>query len=181
MEMITKEWWRAVTAFVPQMSNACDQTTLRLLGPLMQLIAKRGEALGKTDVVRVARCMSEKEFKAMQNSQKVQQSLSGTTHVAIPASKNAFGRQAKPGSVYVEFDVPAGSVKGTGPWGKILGPNSLESRNAKFKGRKPYEMPNATNIKEIARKPENQNISGSLEKSEDKRTKIQRQNECQTQ
>lgn len=47
---------------------------------------------------RVGRCMSTNELKAMQGTKMVQESVTGTTHVASPASANAFMRQAKPGS-----------------------------------------------------------------------------------
>ena len=78
---------------------------------------------------------------------KVPERLTGTTHVASPADINAFGKQAKPGSIYVEFDVPSTSLKPTNEgWSKIVGPNSLEGRLAAKKGQPIPEMPSATNI-----------------------------------
>ena len=92
--------------------------------------------------------MSEKEYNKMTKTGMVQESYSGTTHVASPPSSKAFGSQAKSGSLYVEFDVPASSVKQTGEsWGIILGPNTLESRLRIQKGLPPYEMPPAINIR----------------------------------
>jgi len=77
----------------------------------------------------------------------VQESSSGTTHVAFPADPAAFQAQAKPGRLYVEFDIPVSSIKPTQlGWAKILGPNSLEGRLA-FRAEKPRpEMPPARNI-----------------------------------
>lgn len=56
--------------------------------------------------------MSQAEYDAIKASGKVQESLSGTTHVASPADATAFINQARPGSVYVEFNVPTSSLKG---------------------------------------------------------------------
>jgi hypothetical protein len=83
----------------------------------------------------------------------VQESHSLTTHVASPAAPEAFMRQAKVGSLHVEFDVPTSSVKQTGAgWGKIVGPNSLEARQAARKGLAVPQMPPATNIQHTATK-----------------------------
>ncbi|MDX1933131.1 MAG: hypothetical protein SFU56_11040 [Capsulimonadales bacterium] len=66
---------------------------------------------------------------------------------------NAFIRQAKPGSVYVEFDVPSSSVVPTSEgWAKIIGPNSLQGRLAARKGLPIPQMPAAQNINPIASK-----------------------------
>jgi hypothetical protein len=96
--------------------------------------------------------MSETEYKNMVETGKVQESRSGATHVASPASPTAFDKQAKEGSIYVEFDVPTTSVKPGGKegWAIIPGPNSLEGRNAAFRGRPVPEMPDATNIVHVA-------------------------------
>ncbi|NDP59174.1 MAG: hypothetical protein GZ090_07445 [Oxalobacteraceae bacterium] len=83
----------------------------------------------------------------MNVSGKVQESFSGTTHVAVPANPSAFVNQARPGSVYVEFNVPTSSLKETSQgWSKIIGPNSLEGRLALRKGQSVPQMPNATEI-----------------------------------
>jgi hypothetical protein len=79
--------------------------------------------------------MSPAEYGKMQKTGYVQESNTGTTHVANPADKTAFGKQAPVGSVYVEFDVPLSSVRQTGEsWAKILGPRSLEGRLLVKKG-----------------------------------------------
>lgn len=97
--------------------------------------------------------MSKAEMKKMQSTDKVQESTSGTTHVANPADASAFMKQAKPNSVYVEFDVPANAVKQTQQgWGKIVGPNSVEGRLAAKKGLTAPQMPSATNIVQKASK-----------------------------
>lgn len=83
----------------------------------------------------------------------VQESYSGTTHVANPASIDAFGKQAKPGQIYVEFDVPTSTLKQTNTgWAKILGPNTVEARLAAKKGQPMPEIPSATNIEIIGNK-----------------------------
>ena len=107
----------------------------------------------KEEMTRVGRWMSADELGKMTKTGKVQESFTGTTHVATPAAKEAFEKQAKPGSVYVEFDVPKASVKQTQDgWGKIVGPNSLEGRLATRKGKTAPEMPDAKNIKEVSPK-----------------------------
>lgn len=66
-----------------------------------------GDNAGSSGVkVKVGRWMSQAEYDAMVKSGKVQESFSGTTHVASPADPEAFGKQAKSGSLYVEFEVP---------------------------------------------------------------------------
>lgn len=87
----------------------------------------------------------------MLSTGRVQESYSGTTHVAWPPNWLAFIRQARPQSLYVEFDVPncCLSVTGAG-WAKIIGPNSVEGRLAAVKGRPVPVMPPAANIQVLA-------------------------------
>jgi hypothetical protein len=105
------------------------------------------------ETIRVGRWMSEKEFLNMTKTGLVQESESGTTHVVYPPDVEGFYKQAKKGAVYVEFDVPENSVKGTSNlgWAKILGPRSLEGRLASKKGIK-FSMPPVTNIELITKK-----------------------------
>lgn len=92
--------------------------------------------------------MGPDEYQQMIDTGKVVQSSTGTTHVAYPADINAFGKQAKNGAFYVEFDVPRESLVPTNEgWAKIVGPDSLEGRLAKRKGLPVPEIPDATNIK----------------------------------
>ena len=91
--------------------------------------------------------MSTAELDKMLNTGKVIESMTGTTYVASPASPTAFGKQAKNGSVYVEFDVKTSSLNKTGDnWASISGPNSVQGRLAQKKGMPIPEMPDATNI-----------------------------------
>lgn len=77
----------------------------------------------------------------------------GLTHVALPANAEAFRKQAKPGSVYVEFDVPADLVKPTSVGlAKIPGPKSLDARLAAQKGAPTPQMSPATNIERVEKK-----------------------------
>lgn len=117
----------------------------------------RAEASMAKEVARgfktVGRWMSKEEHELMLSTNKVQESLSGTTHVANPANPEAFIKQAKAGSRYIEFNVPASSVKSTGDiWAKIIGPNTVESKLAIKKGLAPIEMPSASDIQWIASK-----------------------------
>jgi hypothetical protein len=97
----------------------------------------------------VGRWMSTGELEQMLKEGVVQESRTGTTHVAWPADPDSFGRQARPGSVYVEFDVPESSVQPTGGngWAMIKGPNSIHGRLAKRKGLPIPQMPEVRNIR----------------------------------
>lgn len=87
------------------------------------------------------------EYALMRASGLVQESWSGTTHVALPPAWMAFASQAPRYSVYVEFDVPHASVRlGSAGWAKIIGPRSLEGRLAARMGRPVPRMPAAANI-----------------------------------
>jgi hypothetical protein len=106
-----------------------------------------------SDLVRVGRWMSQTEYDLLVKTAQVQESRSGTTHVAFSADQAAFQAQVKPGSLYVEFDVSASSVKPTQQgWAKILGPSSLEGRQAIRAGKPALEMPDAWNIQHCATK-----------------------------
>jgi hypothetical protein len=117
-----------------------------VFGTAGKVIRRLKGSAGIIEKVTVGRWMSPEEFKLLQRGI-VPESLSGTTHVALPANPNAFLKQAKPGSYYVEFDVPATVVKPTQQgWAKIVGPNSLEGRLARKKGLETPQMPTAENI-----------------------------------
>ena len=104
-------------------------------------------------VTTVGRWMHPNELAKMQKTGMVQESDSGITHVADPADPEAFGRQAKRGTVYVEFDVPSSSLEpsSTG-WSQILGPGSPTGRLAVRKGLPVPQMPPAANINPIKTK-----------------------------
>ncbi|MET0268413.1 MAG: hypothetical protein ABW202_22705 [Duganella sp.] len=97
--------------------------------------------------------MSGAEYRAMLNTGKVQESYSGTTHVLLPPDWYAFSRQARPGDLYVEFDVPAICLKVTGNgWAKIIGPHTLEARIAIRNGLPAPQMPPALYLRHVASK-----------------------------
>lgn len=81
---------------------------------------------------------------------------SGMSYVVSPPAAGAYGKQAKPGSLYVEFDVPAGSVRMTNRqlgWAAIDGPNSNWAKMlAKRKGVPLPQLPPAANIRLVMTK-----------------------------
>ena len=106
-----------------------------------------------SDDVRVGRWMGSGEHEAMTRTEMVQAGSGGaTTYVAHPASAEAFMRQAKPGTRYVEFDVPRSSLRPAGKedWAQIPGPDSIYSRRAVRNGEPPLQFPPASNIEWIA-------------------------------
>lgn len=84
---------------------------------------------------------------AMVRTGKVQRSIHlGETNVAYPADIRAFMRQAKPGTIYAEFDVPKASIfpKGSG-WATIR-PTAME---IKLLTRKELPIPEMTPVRNI--------------------------------
>jgi hypothetical protein len=114
-------------------------------------IATFGMRIAAERTVRIGRWMSEGEYANLKPGARMPESRTGTTHAATNPSY--FYKTAKPGSVYVEFNVPAKSVK-IAPDGKvkIIGPNSLEGRNAARLGRPVPQMPKITNINKVMKK-----------------------------
>ena len=101
----------------------------------------------------VGRWMCRAEYVQMLVSGRVQESFSGTTHVLLPPDSASFRRQAKPGDLYVEFDVPSNCLRMTGiGWAKIIGPRSLQGRYAARTGRAVPRMPVADKIRHVATK-----------------------------
>ncbi len=127
-----------------------------LKGAEVANVAEKGvSAAGKAaeGTVTVGRWMSEAEHKIMTTTGKVVESTTGTTHVALPANAETFIKQAAAGSRYIQFGVPASSVKMTGGgFAKIIGPSSLDGRLAAMKGAPIKEMPSASDISWIATK-----------------------------
>jgi hypothetical protein len=73
----------------------------------------------------------------------------GSSRVAFPSTPDAY-KDAPAGSVYVEYDVPKGSVKATGSdWARIPGSNSPEARLAAKTGNPAPAMPQVENIKVV--------------------------------
>ena len=105
----------------------------------------------RKDVSLILRFIRElAEYEKMLKTGKVQMSSNGnTTYVSNPADINAFGKQAKSGSIYVEFDVKMDSIypAGNEAWGQISGPGSYWDRINQHKGLPPItDMPYAFNI-----------------------------------
>jgi len=115
------------------------------------------EDISRPETVRVGRWMSEKEFSKIQSGNLVDTyGGGGAVHVAYPANPNAFGKQALPGSLYIEFDVPLNSIKNAGSgWARIVGPNSIESRLLISKGLQPLQYPKIENIIKVGYKDGN--------------------------
>jgi len=84
----------------------------------------------------------------MVSSGMVQEGGGGVTYVANPADPAAYGRQAVPGSYYVEFDVPNSSLSPAGEpgWAQIRGPNFWMSQRLAQMGRPVPQFPPALNI-----------------------------------
>lgn len=81
-------------------------------------------------LVRVGRWMSPQEFEAMQETNAVQLSRSGVTHVSLPSDPETFVARAKPGTGYVEFDVPAERLQALGDGNaRIIGPGAGDIYN----------------------------------------------------
>jgi hypothetical protein len=95
--------------------------------------------------------MSVAEFNKMVETGKVQPPFNGSdqSYVSYPASSKAFEQQAKVGTVYVTYRVPASSVVPTSRskgWAYVAGPSSFASRLATRQGKEPFEFPKATFI-----------------------------------
>jgi hypothetical protein len=88
--------------------------------------------------------MSKIEYKAMVDTGHVQVGAGGQTSVCQPPDSEAYRRQAAPGSVYVEFDVPTEALRSGGRdnWAIIPGPDSIFERLAG----EVLEMPRASNV-----------------------------------
>ena len=99
---------------------------------------------------RVGRWMSQNEYEKMLSTGQMQSSKGNMTHVANPANRNAYEKQAPKGSLYVEFDVPSNRISpgGAEGWGIIAGPGSIKDRFNQKKGLPAIkEMPYVKNIK----------------------------------
>lgn len=105
-------------------------------------------------LTRVGRWMSHEEYQGMLDTRMVQPGRTGVINVASPADPLAYIRQAPPGSVYVEFDVPEGSLVAGGSkgWATIPGPDTIFSRLNIRRGLPPYDFPPAQNVQWIASK-----------------------------
>ena len=99
-------------------------------------------ASSASETTTVGRWMSPAEYEKMAATSRVQESYSTVTSVTHPPNPNLW-LNAKPGSLFAEFDIPRSrlDVSANGI-GKIFGPSSI------FNKAKGYtEMPPATNIR----------------------------------
>gem|GEM_PF-1992180 len=108
----------------------------------------------ETATVRVGRWMSNSEYNTMRNSGQVQPGSDGAgTYILLDGPAN-FESQARPGSVYVEFDVRANDPwfmtnDGLG-WAIIPTPGSSQANRWRIAtGETITSMPAATSISEI--------------------------------
>ncbi|MCE3032426.1 polymorphic toxin-type HINT domain-containing protein [Streptomyces sp. CMSTAAHL-2] len=103
---------------------------------------------GDDGLVTVGRWMSPVEHQKMLDTGMVQPGAGDRTFVVYPASPDAY-ISARPGSVYVEFDVPKSLLSPGGRPGdyKLSGPASLDARLAARKGLPAPELPEAKNIR----------------------------------
>lgn len=91
--------------------------------------------------------MSRAEYEAMISTGRVQQGGGGKTDVCRPADPAAYQRQARPGSIYVEFEVADERLiqGGREDWASIPGPGSF---HAKLRGNF-EDMPEAENVRVV--------------------------------
>ena len=138
----------AITSAIFIVSLGITVTKFAIENAVSKKALEKAASLNPTETV--GRWMSRAEYEEMLRTGYVQESRIGTTYVARPANPNAFVKQAKVGSLYIEFDVPSVSLISTGDeWAKIIGPNSLQGRYALIKGLPIPQMPRAYNIQII--------------------------------
>jgi hypothetical protein len=101
-----------------------------------------------SDLTRVGRWMGKGEYDTMVETGMVQEGDGGVTYAAEPATPEAYGRQAAPGTGYAEFDVPSDSLYpgGAPGWVKMSTPWGQPGRIAAFKGLPIPQLPPALNI-----------------------------------
>ena len=129
-------------AQAPELEPAADGAGARNGGPA-------GPCDSSSDLITVGRWMSEEEFERMEETGLVQVGDSGTTYVANPANPDSYRRQARAGSVYVEFRVPSSALAAAGQpdWAQIPSPDSVRGRLAQNQGN-PFLFPvEACNIR----------------------------------
>ena len=134
-----------------------SESTLFDDGAVVSLVTPRGGlGGGGDDLTRVGRWMGHDEHAAMVKTGHVQVGSGGTTSVASPPNARSYMTQARPGSHYVEFDVPTGSLRpgGAPGWSQIPSPDNLMW--GKLAPQKGYPVPQspvpACNIVHVATK-----------------------------
>ena len=101
--------------------------------------------------------MDRTEYDKMVATGAVQEpSSGGGTYILLKGPDN-FRKQAPPGSLYVEFDIPLKTTltitEATMGWARIESSTSLKGRLAKMKGLPIPQLPQATNIQIVEVKP----------------------------
>jgi RHS repeat-associated protein len=99
---------------------------------------------------RVGRWMSKKEFEVMKSTNQVQEGAGGQTFVSVLGYQD-YMPQAKPGTVYVEFDVPTNSLVpgGEDGWYKLLAPSAKPSQQYMLKKQGGEHLPKVKNLTDI--------------------------------
>jgi RHS repeat-associated protein len=110
-------------------------------------IAAKG-AGGGEDVTRVGRWMRQQDYEEMVRTGRVQPGKDGSARVIQPPNPRGY-RDAPPGSVYAEFNVPSSALfpGGRDDWRIILGPDTVFGRHYGI-----TELPRATCISLVCSK-----------------------------
>lgn len=121
-------------------------------GALLILTPLRGRAAAGSSpgYVRVGRWMSPDELAKMRATGVVQEGSGGLTFVANSGA-SSFRSQARSGSVYVEFDLPANSLLQGGrvDWFKTIGPDAPRSQLFKLRKQGGVTNPAFENLSNI--------------------------------
>lgn len=107
----------------------------------------------ENESIRVGRWMGKEEYDLMLKTGKVQEGAGGLTYVIFPSDPDAFP-QAKPGALYVTFDIPKETplIQNNNKWFYMVGPTSTMARLREKRGMPRTELPPAKNIKLEKRK-----------------------------
>lgn len=109
-----------------------------------------GVVVQKPQFTRVGRWMSRAEYEKMKQTGRVQNGKGGSTSAAT-SGPDSFRKQADPGSVYVEYDVPSNSLLtgGQSDWVRTIGPDANLMSQAQLAKQGGEFLPPATNISGI--------------------------------
>jgi hypothetical protein len=113
-----------------------------------------GVAINALPVVRIGRWMTKAVYEAMKKTGRVQNGAGDATYGAT-SGPGSFGKQAAPGSVYVEYDVLAKNViPGSKPdWVMTIGPNANNLQKWQLARQGGEFSPQFTNISGITSVP----------------------------
>lgn len=107
--------------------------------------------------VRMGRWMREAEYANMLSTGKIQVGSEGEATYTLLDGPDGFVNQARPGSVYAEFDVKASSAwwvtNAALGWATIPAPGSSQAHRWRIVTGQPIdEMPDATDISDVLRR-----------------------------